>query len=145
MRIVIDMQGAQTESRFRGIGRYSLALALAMARNAGGHEIWLALNAAFPESISDIRRVFAGIIPEQRCMAMQRSIRITCRRVPHASMPNSKKPLNLKKLKHPVASHGVFAGRLALNTVKPKIIRSHATKQLRRKRRGIKPEEIKHK
>ena len=30
MRIVIDMQGAQTESRFRGIGRYSLALALAM-------------------------------------------------------------------------------------------------------------------
>ena len=66
MRIVIDMQGAQTESRFRGIGRYSLALALAMARNAGGHEIWLALNAAFPESISDIRRAFAGIVPQQR-------------------------------------------------------------------------------
>ena len=66
MRIVIDMQGAQTESRFRGIGRYSQSLALAMARNAGEHEIWLALNAAFPESIVDIRRVFAGIIPEQR-------------------------------------------------------------------------------
>lgn len=66
MRIVIDMQGAQTESRFRGIGRYSQALALAMARNAGGHEIWLALNAAFPESISDIRRAFSGIIPQQR-------------------------------------------------------------------------------
>ena len=66
MRIVIDMQGAQTESRFRGIGRYSLDLALAVARNAGEHEIWLALNAAFPESIVDIRRAFAGIIPEQR-------------------------------------------------------------------------------
>lgn len=66
MRIVIDMQGAQTESRFRGIGRYSHALALAVARNAGGHEIWLALNAAFPESISDIRRAFDGIVPEER-------------------------------------------------------------------------------
>ena len=29
MRIVIDMQGAQTESRFRGIGRYSQSLTLA--------------------------------------------------------------------------------------------------------------------
>ena len=34
MRIVLDMQGAQTESRFRGIGRYSTALAQAIARNA---------------------------------------------------------------------------------------------------------------
>jgi len=66
MRIVIDLQGAQTESRFRGIGRYSLALALAVARNAGVHEIWIALNAAFPESIPDIRRAFAGIIPQER-------------------------------------------------------------------------------
>lgn len=66
MRIVIDMQGAQTESRFRGIGRYSRALSLAMARNAGGHEIWLALNAALPESIPDIRRAFAGVIPQRR-------------------------------------------------------------------------------
>ena len=30
MRIVIDMQGAQTESRFRGIGRYSTSLAQAI-------------------------------------------------------------------------------------------------------------------
>jgi len=66
VRIVIDMQGAQTESRFRGIGRYSQSLALAMARNAGEHEIWLVLNAAFPESIADIRRAFAGIIPAER-------------------------------------------------------------------------------
>ncbi len=66
MRIVIDMQGAQTESRFRGIGRYSLAVAQAVARNAGEHEIWLALNAAFPESIADIRRAFTGIIPQER-------------------------------------------------------------------------------
>ncbi len=66
MRIVIDLQGAQTTSRFRGIGRYSLALALAIARNAGTHEIWLVLNAALTESILDIRRAFYGIIPKER-------------------------------------------------------------------------------
>lgn len=66
MRIMIDLQGAQTESRFRGIGRYSLSLALAMARNAGDHEIWLALSAAFIESIPDIRHAFDGLIPQER-------------------------------------------------------------------------------
>lgn len=66
MRIVIDLQGSQTESRFRGIGRYSLALTLAMVRNAGEHEIWLVLNAAFPQSIRHIRLAFAGIIPQER-------------------------------------------------------------------------------
>jgi hypothetical protein len=32
MRIVIDMQGAQTESRFRGIGRYTMSFSQAVAR-----------------------------------------------------------------------------------------------------------------
>ena len=45
MRIVIDLQGAQTDSRFRGIGRYSLSLAKAMVRNRGEHEIIIALSA----------------------------------------------------------------------------------------------------
>ena len=66
MRIVIDLQGAQTESRFRGIGRYSQSLALAIARNAGEHEIWLVLNAAFPESILDIRHAFKGLVSQER-------------------------------------------------------------------------------
>lgn len=66
MRIVIDLQGAQTESRFRGIGRYSLSLAQAMARSRGNHEIWLALNARLPESIPDLRMAFTGLIPEER-------------------------------------------------------------------------------
>ena len=44
MRIVIDMQGAQTESRFRGIGRYALSFTKAVLRNRGEHEVILALN-----------------------------------------------------------------------------------------------------
>lgn len=66
MRIVIDLQGCQTASRFRGIGRYSLALVQAMARQAGEHELWLALNGRLADSIIDIRAAFNGLIPPER-------------------------------------------------------------------------------
>jgi glycosyltransferase involved in cell wall biosynthesis len=66
VRILIDLQGVQSASRYRGIGRYSLSLALAMARNAGKHEIWLALNSTFPESIFSIRHSFEGLVPPER-------------------------------------------------------------------------------
>ncbi|CUI05364.1 glycosyltransferase [Massilia antarctica] len=66
MRIVIDLQGAQSESRFRGIGRYSLALALGVARNAGEHEVWLVLNGALGGAIAELRRAFAGLVPPER-------------------------------------------------------------------------------
>jgi glycosyltransferase involved in cell wall biosynthesis len=66
MRIVIDLQGAQSESRFRGIGRYSLALALGVARNAGQHEVWLILNGALGSAIDYIRQAFAGLVPPER-------------------------------------------------------------------------------
>lgn len=66
MRILIDLQGAQSASQLRGIGRYSLSHALAMARNAGDHEIWVALSSAFPDSIITIRDAFDGLIPEER-------------------------------------------------------------------------------
>jgi glycosyltransferase involved in cell wall biosynthesis len=65
MRIVIDMQGAQTESRFRGIGRYTLAFAKAVARNRGEHEIILALSGLFPETIEPIRTAFDGLLPQE--------------------------------------------------------------------------------
>lgn len=66
MRIVIDLQGAQSESRFRGIGRYSLGLGLGVARNAGDHEVWLVLNAALGGAIEDLRQAFAGLVPPER-------------------------------------------------------------------------------
>ncbi|UXH41297.1 glycosyltransferase family 4 protein [Pseudomonas promysalinigenes] len=64
MRIVIDMQGAQTESRFRGIGRYSLALAQGIVRNRGGHEVYLVLNGMLDDSIVSIRAAFADLLPQ---------------------------------------------------------------------------------
>jgi glycosyltransferase involved in cell wall biosynthesis len=65
MRIVVDLQGAQTESRFRGIGRWSLAFAQALARNAGEHEIVLALNGLFPDTIAPLRSAFQGLVPSK--------------------------------------------------------------------------------
>lgn len=57
------MQGAQTESRFRGIGRYTLGLAKAIALHRGQHEVILALNGAFEETIDPLREAFKDILP----------------------------------------------------------------------------------
>jgi len=65
MRIVIDLQGAQTSgSRNRGIGRYSTAFAKAMIRNRREHDIHLALNGAFADTLDPIRTEFADLLPQ---------------------------------------------------------------------------------
>lgn len=63
MRIVIDMQGAQTASRLRGIGRYTLSFAQAVVRNRGEHEVILALSGFFPEAIDSVKIAFADLLP----------------------------------------------------------------------------------
>lgn len=66
MRIVIDMQGAQSSASWnRGVGRYTLSLALAMVRNRGNHEIVLALNGAFPEAVERLRAIFENLISKE--------------------------------------------------------------------------------
>jgi glycosyltransferase involved in cell wall biosynthesis len=65
MRIVIDMQGAQSESRFRGIGRYTMSFTQALVRNRGDHEIILALNGLFPDTIEPIRAAFDSLLPQE--------------------------------------------------------------------------------
>jgi glycosyltransferase involved in cell wall biosynthesis len=66
MRIVIDMQGAQSPgSRNRGIGRYTLSLAQAIVRNRGDHEVYLALNGLFADTIEPIRAAFDDLLPQE--------------------------------------------------------------------------------
>lgn len=65
MRIVIDMQGAQTESRLRGIGRYTMSFAQAVVRNRGKHEVILALSGLLPDTIEPIRAAFDGLLPQE--------------------------------------------------------------------------------
>jgi len=66
LRIVVDLQSVQEPNyRARGIGRGALSLALAMVRQAGGHEIILALNGAFAESIEFLREKFKDLLPPE--------------------------------------------------------------------------------
>ncbi|MGX4643829.1 glycosyltransferase [Massilia sp. SYSU DXS3249] len=64
MRIILDLQACQASSMHRGIGRYSMALALAMARNSGGHELRIVLNEDYPDSVATIRKAFDGLLPQ---------------------------------------------------------------------------------
>jgi glycosyltransferase involved in cell wall biosynthesis len=68
MRIVLDMQGAQTNSRFRGIGRYTVSMAQALLRIESKHEIFLAFNASMPEAIADVRMQLGDLIKEENIL-----------------------------------------------------------------------------
>ena len=63
MRIAIDLQGAQNDSKNRGIGRYSLSLAQAIARQRGNHEVLILLSGAFADTIDEMHAEFCDLIP----------------------------------------------------------------------------------
>src|SRR5450755_3656538 len=71
MRIVIDMQGVQSASARRGIGRYSLALVRNMVRQASRHEIILALNGSIPGSIEPLRTAFHELLDQTKIRVWQ--------------------------------------------------------------------------
>jgi glycosyltransferase involved in cell wall biosynthesis len=66
MKIVLDLQGAQSHSRHRGIGRYTVSMARAFAVEAAHHELWLALNGRHDESSASLIEQFDGLIPRER-------------------------------------------------------------------------------
>ena len=72
MRIIIDMQGAQSSgSRNRGIGRYTFSLVQGIVRQRGEHEIVLVLNGAFPDAVDWLRTEFAGVLPHEAIRVWQ--------------------------------------------------------------------------
>ncbi|MES2159341.1 MAG: glycosyltransferase [Pseudomonadota bacterium] len=86
MRIAIDLQGAQGENRQRGIGKYSLNIALGLARLRGAHEVYVVLNGGLPESIGAIREAFEGLLPQDHILVW------------NAPMPvEGADPINLKR------------------------------------------------
>jgi glycosyltransferase involved in cell wall biosynthesis len=62
MRLVIDLQVCQGAARNRGMGRYSLDLAKAMASNSRGHEVIVAGSSAYPSEFIELRDHFKGIL-----------------------------------------------------------------------------------
>lgn len=65
MKIAIDMQGAQTESRFRGIGKYTIGFVEALLRNRGDHEILIVLNGMLEDSIPPILDLLDKLMPRE--------------------------------------------------------------------------------
>ena len=66
MKVILDMQGAQTEtSSYRGLGRYTMSFAAAVCRNAGpDDEILLAFNAHLPVTADTRRAEFGDLIDD---------------------------------------------------------------------------------
>ena len=70
MRILIDLQGCQSGSRFGGIGRYSMSLAKAMLRLHSRHEFFLLLNSRLPNE-NLIRAEFADLMLQQNILTFE--------------------------------------------------------------------------
>ncbi|HZX77175.1 glycosyltransferase family 1 protein [Lysobacter sp.] len=67
MKIVIDMQGAQTQSRRRGIGRHTRDLVRAFVQHAGDtHEIHLALSSPLIDGIDELLAELVELVPLDR-------------------------------------------------------------------------------
>lgn len=66
MRLLMDLFPCQTGSRFRGIGRYSLSLAQALARSAQSHDFFMAANGLYSERIENIRQISLNGFPVGR-------------------------------------------------------------------------------
>jgi len=68
MRIVIDLQAMQTESRFKSIGIYTSTQVKNLVSNRGENEIFLVLNGMIPETIGHIRASYRGILPQENIL-----------------------------------------------------------------------------
>lgn len=66
MKLLLDLQGAQTASRQRGIGRYTVALARGIIRNAGDHEVWVGMTNGLRGTIAPLKQALADVLPENR-------------------------------------------------------------------------------
>ncbi len=70
MRLLIDMQGAQSASRFRGIGRYSLALANRILCDAGDHEVFILLNSELG-AVDQLIKRFLRFLPRDHIIVFE--------------------------------------------------------------------------
>lgn len=65
MRVVIDMQGAQSASQSRCIGRYIKGLVWSLVHHQAGHEIFLAFNGTLEGATDAVIDLFRGILPPE--------------------------------------------------------------------------------
>ena len=71
MRLVIDMQGAQSASRYRGIGRYTLSLVRRLIQMAEHHEVILFINAAMHDGADAVIEEFCQQLPREQIVVFE--------------------------------------------------------------------------
>jgi glycosyltransferase involved in cell wall biosynthesis len=69
-RFLIDLQAAQNNSKTRGIGRYSTALAKGIVRNAGRHQVFCLLSDRFPGTVEEVTSAFAELLAPQHFLVI---------------------------------------------------------------------------
>ncbi|OHY69384.1 mannosyltransferase [Pluralibacter gergoviae] len=66
MHILIDVQGYQSESKVRGIGRSTLAMSRAIIQNAGEHRVSILINGMYPVSnINDVKLAYRDLLSDE--------------------------------------------------------------------------------
>ncbi|EEE1377373.1 glycosyltransferase family 4 protein [Salmonella enterica subsp. diarizonae] len=66
MHILIDVQGYQSESRFRGIGRSTLAMSRAIIQNSEGHRVSILINGMYPiDNINNVKKAYYDILADE--------------------------------------------------------------------------------
>jgi glycosyltransferase involved in cell wall biosynthesis len=81
MRLVVDLVGLQSQSRFRGIGRYTRGLVQGLLRTAGEHEVWLTASRNLTKSLQDIQSQFNDL-PTNSRIVPYRVLDDICQRFP---------------------------------------------------------------
>ncbi len=73
MKIAIDLQSCQSNSRHHGIGRYSMAIVRELIVQCGTkHQVWVLLNAQLnPQTLAEISAELEDILPAQQILAFQ--------------------------------------------------------------------------
>ncbi|WP_140719159.1 glycosyltransferase family 4 protein [Pseudomonas sp. Hp2] len=66
MKILLDLQGAQTQSRRRGIGRFTREVTKALLRQASGHDVHLMVTSPLDEAIDDVIAEFRPCVSKDR-------------------------------------------------------------------------------
>lgn len=61
MRLLVDLQGMQNQSRFRGIGRYVANLTRGLLRGQHGHDLRFLLSSRYADRIGPVIETFAGL------------------------------------------------------------------------------------
>ena len=70
MRILLDLQTCQSKWQSQTIKNNSLSFALAIARNAYHHDIWILLNDRYPNTLPAIRQLFNPFVPKSHIVAV---------------------------------------------------------------------------